>query len=65
MKRITIDRKNQNSNKTGEKMQEELHNKLADLKEYIKELDSVAIAFSSGVDSTFLLKVAHEVWVIM
>ena len=53
MKRITIDRKNQNSNKTGEKMQEELHNKLADLKEYIKELDSVAIAFSSGVDSTF------------
>lgn len=42
-------------------MQEELHNKLADLKEYIKELDSVAIAFSSGVDSTFLLKVAHEV----
>ena len=61
MKRITIDRKNQNSNKTGEKMQEELHNKLADLKEYIKELDSVAIAFSSGVDSTFLLKVAHEV----
>ena len=55
MKRITIDRKNQNSNKTGEKMQEELHNKLADLKEYIKELDSVAIAFSSGVDSTFLL----------
>ena len=59
MKRITIDRKNQNSNKTGEKMQEELHNKLADLKEYIKELDSVAIAFSSGVDSTFLLKVAH------
>ena len=61
MKRITIDRKNQNSNKTGEKMQEELHNKLADLKEYIKELDSVAIAFSSGVDSTFLLKVAHEI----
>ena len=54
MKRITIDRKNQNSNKTGEKMQEELHNKLADLKEYIKELDSVAIAFSSGVDCTFL-----------
>ena len=42
-------------------MQDELHNKLAHLKEYIKELDSVAIAFSSGVDSTFLLKVAHEI----
>ena len=42
-------------------MQDELHNKLAHLKEYIKELDSVAIAFSSGVDSTFLLKVAHDV----
>lgn len=26
-------------------MQDELHNKLAHLKEYIKELDSVAIAF--------------------
>ena len=42
-------------------MRDELHNKLAHLKEYIKELDSVAIAFSSGVDSTFLLKVAHEI----
>ena len=42
-------------------MQDELHNKLADLKEDLKELGSVAIAFSSGVDSTFLLKVAHEV----
>ena len=42
-------------------MQDELHNKLAHLKEYIKDLGSVAIAFSSGVDSTFLLKVAHDV----
>ena len=42
-------------------MQDELHNKLAYLKEYIKDLGSVAIAFSSGVDSTFLLKVAHDV----
>ena len=30
------------------------------LKNYFKELGSVAIAFSSGVDSTFLLFTAHE-----
>lgn len=38
-----------------------LNDKYNDLKEYIKSLESVAVAFSSGVDSTFLLKVAHEV----
>lgn len=31
------------------------------LKKYLKELKSVAIAFSGGVDSTFLLKTAHDV----
>lgn len=37
------------------------YQKLERLKEYLKSLNSVAVAFSSGVDSTFLLKVAHEV----
>lgn len=34
--------------------------KLRALQQYFKELGSVAVAFSSGVDSTFLLKVAHD-----
>ncbi len=40
---------------------DELHQKLENLKSYLKDLGSVAVAFSSGVDSTFLLKVAHDV----
>lgn len=36
-------------------------NKLDVLKDYLRSLGSVAIAFSAGVDSTFLLKVAHDV----
>jgi pyridinium-3,5-biscarboxylic acid mononucleotide sulfurtransferase len=34
--------------------------KLERLKEYISKLDKVIIAFSGGVDSTFLLKVAYD-----
>jgi len=40
---------------TGEQLE-----KLENLKNYLKELHSVAVAFSSGVDSTFLLKVAAD-----
>lgn len=35
--------------------------KFENLKKNLRALGSVAVAFSSGVDSTFLLKVAHEV----
>ncbi len=38
-----------------------LYRKLSALQKMIKSMDSLAIAFSGGVDSTFLLKVAHEI----
>lgn len=40
---------------------DKLHKKYDTLKNYLKSLKSVAVAFSSGVDSTFLLKTAHDV----
>lgn len=40
---------------------ETLNNKFEGLKRYLNEFDRMAVAFSGGVDSTFLLKTAHEV----
>jgi pyridinium-3,5-biscarboxylic acid mononucleotide sulfurtransferase len=39
----------------------QIENKLDRLKKYIKELESVAVAYSGGVDSTFLLQVVYDV----
>lgn len=40
---------------------DKLHEKKRMLEKYLHELDRVAVAFSAGVDSTFLLKTAHDV----
>lgn len=42
-------------------MEKELLDKYEKLKEILRELGKVAVAYSSGVDSTFLLKVAKDV----
>ena len=39
---------------------DELHNKKSELISYLKQLERVAVAFSAGVDSTFLLSIARE-----
>lgn len=44
-----------------EVLPDELQAKLTKLKDYIRELGSLAVGFSGGVDSTLLLVVAHEV----
>jgi uncharacterized protein len=38
-----------------------MRSKLADLQSLLKKLGKVLVAFSGGVDSTFLLKIAHDV----
>ncbi|MBR6403137.1 MAG: ATP-dependent sacrificial sulfur transferase LarE [Eubacterium sp.] len=38
-----------------------MHEKYLNLKQYLQKLDSVIVAFSGGVDSTFLLHAAKEV----
>ena len=38
-----------------------IEQKFQSLKEMIKDMGSLAVAFSGGVDSTFLLKVAHDI----
>ena len=43
-----------------EELTREQKEKYAVLQDYLRSLKSVAVAFSSGVDSTFLLKVAKD-----
>lgn len=40
---------------------DQLHKKLEKLYDYLKSLGSLAVGFSGGVDSSFLLKCAHDI----
>lgn len=60
MKGKQIDKMDTDKRNTDSTSREQMK-KLEDLKAYLKELECVAVAFSGGVDSAFLLKVAHEV----
>ncbi|MCI6013323.1 MAG: TIGR00268 family protein, partial [Firmicutes bacterium] len=42
-------------------MNQTITEKYTYLQDYLKSLGSKAVAFSGGVDSTFLLRVAHDV----
>ena len=42
-------------------MMDAIQGKYQKLKDYLASLNSVVVAFSGGVDSTFLLRVAHDV----
>ena len=42
-------------------MDNNVYDKFERLKAYLKDLGSVAVAFSGGADSAFLLKTAQEV----
>ena len=51
---------NENDMTLGQQSNAELKVKLERLRALLRETGGIAVAFSSGVDSTFLLKVAHE-----
>jgi uncharacterized protein len=48
-------------NMAGENIPRKIIVKYDKLKEILKQMESVVVAFSGGVDSTFLLKVSHDV----
>ncbi|MCX6567627.1 MAG: TIGR00268 family protein, partial [Candidatus Aminicenantes bacterium] len=47
--------------RTGERLPPALDRKYIRLRSILKDMDRVLVAFSGGVDSTLLLKAAHEV----